>query len=360
MQDEGPPAATGEVMRVFGYVRPHRAELKIGEYQVFRAHYCGLCVALARLGGTRCRLTVSYEGAFLGLLLSSLRPGAVTYRWGRCPLPPWRRVPLAVASREQQYAAAVSVLLAYHKFLDDLRDGGGGLGGRVRVLEATAGKFLLRRAACRAARMYPREARMVEERLAELAVREQEGCPDLDWTADPFARLIADVAAGPSYWEPRPDDARASGRIREGLRYLGYNLGKWIYTADAMADLEEDASAGRYNVIAAACGGPTGWDDGSLRERVRDRVGFVLTQCLARMAEVVELLPLESNRGLIENVVYLGLRNQTEKVLAGPRGGKCGERSIPGAGPETGCQRGGDQACVQGTGQEVSSRPVPG
>ncbi|MDI6893907.1 MAG: DUF5685 family protein [Bacillota bacterium] len=349
-------------MRVFGYVRPDRAELKVREYQVFRAHYCGLCAALARLGGTTARFTVSYEGAFLGLLLSSLRPDAVTYRRGRCPLPPWRQVPLAVAPCEQRYAAAVNVLLAYHRLGDDVRDSGA---GHMRWLGAAGGRLLLGSAARRAAGLFPHQAGVVEQCLADLQAREREGCADLDRAADPFARLLAEVAAGPGDWDPRPGDAGAGGRIREGLRHLGYNLGKWVYTADAMADLEADLAAGRYNPVVAVCGGrpasdPGARGGGALRERARARVDFLLTQCLARVAEVVELLPLESNRGLIENVVYLGLRDQTEKVLAGPGGGERCDRSVRGAGFETRCQRSGDQAGVPGAGQEVPSRPVPG
>lgn len=378
-----------EVIPVFGYIRPDRAELKIREYQVFKAHYCGLCAGLAQLGGCRARLTVSYEGAFLLLLLTSLRERPPAYRRMRCPLPPWRPVPVVVAPVEQRYAAAMNVLLAYHQMRDNAVDAGGGLAGRLRAAGAAVAARLLAGPARRAASLYPEQARAVRECLALQAAREREQCADLDLAADPFARLLAELAPGPPEWRPRPGDQPVGRSLQEGLRLLGYNLGKWVYTADAMADLEEDVAAGRYNPVAGLfadgtpaavwCAGAAAGDEGAgaeaaarggragqvrkrgperggqVRERMRERVGFVLTQCLVRMAEVVDLLPLESNRGLIENVVYLGLREQTERVLAGPRGGGCDERSLRGAGAETRCQRSGDQAGLPRAGEEVPS-----
>lgn len=339
---------------MFGYIRPDRAELKVREYQVFKAHYCGLCVGLAQLGGCRARLTVSYEGAFLLLVLTSLREGPPAYRRVRCPLPPWKPVPVVVAPVEQRYAAAMNVLLAYHQMRDNVVDAGRRLSARLRATGAAAAARFLGAPARRAVSLYPEQARAVNEYLALQAARERERCADLDLAADPFARLLAELAPGPGEWRPRPGDGAMSPSLREGLRLLGYNLGKWVYTADAMADLEEDIAVGRYNPIAVLFAGEV-LAAGQVRERARERVGFVLTQCLARMAEVVDLLPLESNRGLIENVVYLGLREQTERVLAGPRGGGCVEGSLRGAGAEAGCQRGGDQAGLPRTGQEVPS-----
>lgn len=353
-------------MRVFGYVRPERAELKLREYQVFRAHYCGLCEGLGRVGGPPARLTVSYEGAFLFLVLTSLRESPPGYRWGRCPLPPWKRVPLVVAPEELRYAAAVNVLLAFHQLRDHAADAEGGLPGRLRGAGAAAAARLLARSARGAASLYPEVASAVERCLDLQAAREAERCRDLDLAADPFARLVSELAGGPPGWRPRRDGAGAQAAVREGLRVLGYNLGKWVYTADAMADLEEDLAAGRYNVVAEvfaggraargrAGGRGAAREAARVRERARERVGFVLNQCLARLAEVVELLPLERNRGLIENIVFLGLRGQTERVLAGPGGGGCVEGSVRGAGGEARCQRGGDQAGLPRVGEEVPS-----
>lgn len=345
---------------MFGYVRPDRPELKIREYQTFRAHYCGLCLALARAGGTRARLTVSYEGTFLALLLASLRRGAVTFGRGRCPLPPWRTVPLALASGEQDYAADIDLLLAYHKLIDARQD------RDMRL--AAAAEWWLRGAARRAGIRRPREAALIRASLSELQRLEREGCADLDAAADPFARLLSILAQGPEDGQGR---SPYRGALRAGLRVIGYNLGKWIYTVDAMADLEDDLEHGRYNPMIAAAGyaGQSAAGCTSLapttaareiREHVGERVRFVLTQCLASVAGALDVLPLAENRGLLENIVYLGLPQQMEAVLVGKRGGRERGGSVRGPGFEAGGQRSRDQAGLPGAGEEVSPGSVPG
>ena len=51
---------------MYGYVRPVKGELKIREYEYFRAAYCGLCEALKRRCGLLARFVVNYDLTFMG------------------------------------------------------------------------------------------------------------------------------------------------------------------------------------------------------------------------------------------------------------------------------------------------------
>ena len=57
---------------LFGYVRPCKEELKVKEYNMFRAVYCGLCKTLGQSANQLCRLGLSYDFTFLALLLLAL------------------------------------------------------------------------------------------------------------------------------------------------------------------------------------------------------------------------------------------------------------------------------------------------
>ena len=59
---------------MFGYVMANRPELKIREYDRYRAYYCGLCRALKKEYGLLGRLTLNYDMTFLVML--SLRAAA--------------------------------------------------------------------------------------------------------------------------------------------------------------------------------------------------------------------------------------------------------------------------------------------
>ena len=57
---------------MFGYVRPYKPELKVRDYESFRAMYCGLCRTLRKRHGVTGRLTLSYDMTFLATLLNAV------------------------------------------------------------------------------------------------------------------------------------------------------------------------------------------------------------------------------------------------------------------------------------------------
>ena len=57
---------------MFGYIVVHKPELKVREYETYRASYCGLCHSLKRRQGRLGQLTLSFDMTFLALLLTGL------------------------------------------------------------------------------------------------------------------------------------------------------------------------------------------------------------------------------------------------------------------------------------------------
>ena len=57
---------------MFGYVVAHKPELKIREFNKYKAYYCGLCKVLRENYGFLGQLTLTYDMTFLVILLSSL------------------------------------------------------------------------------------------------------------------------------------------------------------------------------------------------------------------------------------------------------------------------------------------------
>ena len=57
---------------MFGYVTIYRKGLAKEELDRYQAYYCGLCQALGRRYGLPGQLTLSYDMAFVAMLLSAL------------------------------------------------------------------------------------------------------------------------------------------------------------------------------------------------------------------------------------------------------------------------------------------------
>ena len=51
---------------------PEKSELKVKEYEMFKAFYCGICKSMAKRIGNLPRITLNYDSTFLALILASL------------------------------------------------------------------------------------------------------------------------------------------------------------------------------------------------------------------------------------------------------------------------------------------------
>ncbi len=273
---------------MFGYVRPFRPELKCRDFDLYRATYCGLCRCLRQRYGWTAPMFLNFDFTFLALLLWEPEEHFTPCR-GRCHANLLRKLPMCPESPALVLAADESVILAWWKLRDSVRDEGFWKGLSARVLSVFLG-----RAYKKAARSCPQFDRAVRGCLEELDALERENCSSLDRTADAFARLLQSAAPA----------GGVRGRV---LSQLLYHLGRWIYLADARDDLEEDKLAGRYNPVAARYG-PAG-NDGALR--------LTMDQSLAQVGAALQLGEFGCRGPLLENIVYLGLPLVEKAVFDG-------------------------------------------
>lgn len=275
---------------MFGYVRPLRGELKVREWEAYRAAYCGLCHTLGRRYGFPARMTLNYDFTFLVMLLghSEEKP---CFRAGRCPIHPTRKRPMCATGPGMELAADESVILTWWKLRDNLRDSGFWKG-----LAARLGLVFLKGAYRKAARLRPDFDRAVARCLDELTELEENGSPSLDRTADTFARILK--AAAPASGDEHADRA---------LEQLLYHLGRWIYLVDAVDDLEEDRAAGRYNPVLARFEGEP--DREYLRTTLRHSRSLACSAC--------QLVDFGTWNEVVKNVLYLGLPAVEELVFTG-------------------------------------------
>lgn len=260
---------------MFGYLTAQTELLTPEQLARYQACYCGLCRSLKDRHGQRGRLALNYDMCFLVLLLDSLYEPE--QRQGEEPClahprkpRPWQR------SGHSDYAADLTVALAYNKCLDNWRDDGSPL--------ALGESAALKRSYRRIRTLWPRQCEAIERGLKELAELERGGTPDPDAAAASFGSLMAELfVLREDRWAPT-------------LRALGASLGRFIYILDACMDLDRDALLGRYNPLRRRYG----MDNA---ERFRD----ILKMLLADALRAFDVLPLVQDAGLMQNVLCVGL-----------------------------------------------------
>ncbi|MCI9597718.1 MAG: hypothetical protein HFE75_10565 [Firmicutes bacterium] len=280
---------------MLGYVIADKPELKMREFEVYSGYYCGVCKSIARRYGQLPRMVLSYDAAFLALLLAGLQRPEDQPSREHCLIHPIKKKTI-VKNEAIDYAADVMLILAWYKLLDDAHDE-----GKLYAKAATATlKGIYRK--LRQAR--PALCQKVEENLKALSRLEEEKCASLDQAAEAFAKIMETIFEE----GPLPEGFKE----QEALRRIGYHLGKWIYLMDAVDDVEENIQSGAYNPLLYRFSYELGEAD--FQGRIMETCRFNLFHYLGEMAKAADLLTIWKNRGIIENIIYKGLLRKTEDL----------------------------------------------
>lgn len=283
---------------MFGYVLPEKPELKIREYELFKGYYCGVCKSIGCRYGQLPRFTLTYDSAFLALLLSSVSGEEVKNKWERCIVHPVSKRNVIKESKLIDYASDMNIILTYFKLTDNWKDersvlSAVGMLSFTKVFQSLRGK-------------YQKKCGIIEQRLKELHQLEKENCGSMDRASEPFARLMEEIIDCPL--------AGQDSKTGKVLKWIGYNIGKWLYIIDAFDDIEKDIKKKNYNPLLVQFGFKD-QDIKAFKESIRQRVEFNLIYTLSEITKGYELMNLSKNKGLIENIIYMGMLRKTEQVL---------------------------------------------
>ena len=280
---------------MFGYIKVHAPQLRMCEWECYRAYYCGLCKTMGSCTGQCSRLTLNYDFVFLAAVRCSLAGEKPDLQKFRCLLHPLRRRLKVKKSPQLAYCADVSALLTAAKIEDDLHDERG-----FRRLRAFFARIFFHGAARRARKRYPELYAKITAHLARLREIEQDdSIVSADAPAEVFGDLLADIASH-----------GFEGNAARIAAAIGNSVGRWIYLADAADDLKQDAKKGRYNPLIRLFGkepSPADW------ETVRTGLSATLFAA-CRAFELIDDFPTPELRELIANILYIGLPKMTEKL----------------------------------------------
>lgn len=312
---------------MLGYVKIDKGELKVREYEVYCGYYCGICKSIGRRYGQLPRMALSYDAAFLAILLASLDDAPDAPLQEHCVVHPIKKKTM-IYNRAVDYAGDVMLLLAWYKLLDDAKD--------ENRLYAKATMVMLRGIYRKLETRYPALCKGIEENLEALSELEHAKCDSIDQAADAFSCIMeiifregvlalyapVDGSVQPEQpgepdrpEQPAPDKADA-GALAETTGRIGWHLGKWIYLMDAVDDIEENLKSGSYNPLLYRFSYDVSLETPSeFRERIEPDLRFNLFHYLAIASNSLQELPLQKNRGILENIIYLGLNRKTEEII---------------------------------------------
>lgn len=287
---------------MFGYVRPYKPELLVKEYGQYKAIYCQLCRVLGDEYGVLARFALSYDCAFYAMLALSVTGSRMEEQKRRCVCNPLKACTYLPSPGEAyKKAAALCVLLTYHKLRDDCEDESffASLGSRL-LLPAVSPK------ARRAARQYPGMASIVEKAMEGQRQAEEEGA-GVDRCAEPTANLLRELFG---------ELAGCDNKQRPALESFGYFLGRWVYLMDAADDLAEDMRSGSFNPFIKRLGLEGKKELTQEERRAADKAcNEALNATAARLVLAANLIEMGQFGPIIENVAQKGLAEVQREIL---------------------------------------------
>lgn len=257
---------------MYGNIVANLEDLSAQEKERYHSLYCGLCHTLKSRYGNVTRMSLSYDLTFFIMLLNSLYEPSETITSNGCVLR--QSSETTTVSEFTEYAADLSILLAYHKCLDDWND--------ERKVLAKTFSLALKRSYQEAAERRREQAHSIEEALGTISMLEAQRSDSLDASAQAFGAMLGNLMLyHHDHWS-------------EVLYRLGYELGQFIYILDAALDLEDDRKTGSYNPFICAETDPS-------------HIPMLLSTLMGNAADALERLPLVEDLHILRSVVYAGV-----------------------------------------------------
>lgn len=289
---------------MYGYVVPQKSSLRESDFVLYRAFYCGMCCSTGRLYGQLPRFTTNYDFAFLSALLHDIGSADIVIEEHVCVLNPIKKKAVLQPNPLLERLAATNIMLSYQKADDGVIDNDG---AKYRLVRRALKKPF--RAAKKA---YPEIWSAIQSAYKRQRAVETGGATSIDRAADPFASLMRELP-----------ELILGVQTDDKLKGLCYNIGKFVYLADAIDDIADDFKHKRYNPFLAAYGGFT-----SRKQFIaahKSELEFCLMGCCGRAAEYFYGMRFTQSYSLLKNIVCDGMRDkavqllESEKKLKPPR-----------------------------------------
>lgn len=289
---------------MFGYVRPNKGELLVREFVRFRSVYCGICKVIGKTYGQFPRIALTYDITMLGVLLVSLADIDSKEKMDRCILNPVTRKPMLIQNEILDRCAALCIIFAYEKFMDEIQD--------EKPFRGRIGRMMLKNAYLKAAGAYPEEAALIKNGLIELRKIEESDIHDnlqYERAASAFGEILQSIF-NKSFSAYFKDEIRGEILLK-GITRLGFHLGKWIFTIDAVDDYESDIKNGNWNPFM-----------NESQERSKEIALDLMTECETQIDQIAALLPYKRDAGIISNIFQNGLPAIRQKIFLNQKLGR--------------------------------------
>ncbi len=271
------------------------------DFQMYQAHYCGLCKILANDYGQLSRLITNYEATFMYLLLTASREEKNLFIKSRCPVSLSKKE--VCLTSDAKTIADISMILFYEKMLDDESDEKRSLPGFVK--RNIQNKY--RKAVARLSKD-GFNAGYIHQLMIKQRKLEARQINSLEVISEQTALMMAYIFKFISSFN--------SKTYQEFYIKLGYQLGKWIYIMDSLIDFEKDFLLKQFNPILLKCNFISQKPRiNQLPDLLQVEIKNNLIEILRNIRNILPRIKLHRNHNLIKGILVHTLERKSDIVF---------------------------------------------
>ena len=267
---------------MFGYIRVSKPELKIKEYEMYKAVYCSLCKRLGKDYGIFSRFALSYDFTFTALMELALSDGFCGTKRKSCTFNPFKKCTYCINDEPFALSSAALIILGYYKIMDDIKDEKG-----FKRLTAKIKKLLFNSPFKKAKAKFPEVENISKEYFLNQEKAETKEAT-LDDAAEPSSIMLSKLL---------PLCAKEENDKRV-LSFLGRLMGRYIYLLDCLVDREKDIKKGAFNPISDL-------NKKEATEKIKAQLYIVINEA----KNAFELLNIKRFKNILGNIIYVGLED---------------------------------------------------
>ncbi|MDR3179009.1 MAG: DUF5685 family protein [Oscillospiraceae bacterium] len=278
---------------MFGYIKPVEDELLVKELRIYKGIYCSLCRTIGKHFGVFSRIFLGYECTFLSIIALSRKKTMVKIKSGKCVVNWSKKCNFCTNFEEDlKFSGAVSILLAYYKIIDDVKDS-------KNIIKKIRYKIILcivKFSYKKIAKIYPKLNLVIKKQLKKQEKLENNEKATIDESSEPSAKILSHIFGLFS----------SDNKDKRILEQFGFFVGKWIYLVDAVDDFSADIKNKNFNPFIIS----------QMRNKnIKKYANEILNQVLYQIFLSYNLLETKNLNGLLNNIVKLGLKKVQHKVL---------------------------------------------
>ena len=290
---------------MLGYVKAYIPELKVREKELYNAYYCGICKSIEKRYGQIPRLVLSYDSVFLAMMIEAFNRDMEAVSMEHCITHYIKKRPMIRNNTGVDFAADMTLLLAYYNFSDDIKD--------QEKIKGKVGSSLLKNSFKKISRKYPDLTEKIEKNLTELYLMEKKENDSLDVMGEIFGKVMEAIFL--------EGIGNSDKKIARPISEMSKHLGRWIYLIDAYDDLEKDIQRSSYNPLIHRFSYDEGIGIKLFKGRIKEDVEFNLYHYLSYLSNAFDLLDIVKNKEILKNIIELGLLKETESIMEGKNEG---------------------------------------